>query len=101
VPLKSVTFISLVFLLTTEQGFAGTIQQACLKSHRGAGQRALCACIQDVADRTLSSRDQKLAARFLVDPDKAERARKSSRRSDEAFWGRYENFGEAAKFYCN
>lgn len=80
--------------------FAGQIEQACLKSDRGYGQRALCTCIQDAANMTLTPGDQRLAATFFADPNRAQEVRQSRRRQHEAFWERYENFGVAAETFC-
>lgn len=80
--------------------FAGQIEQACLQSERGYGQRALCTCIQDAANMTLTPRDQRLAATFFSDPHRAQEVRQSRRRQHEAFWERYENFGVAAETFC-
>lgn len=79
--------------------FAGPIDSACLKSGRNAN-RALCGCIQQVADQTLSRTDQRKAAKFFKDPHKAQEVRQSDRASDEAFWRRYKNFGATAEAYC-
>ncbi len=80
--------------------FAEQIERACMKSERGAGNRALCGCIQDAANMTLSASDQRLAASFFVDPHKAQEVRQSSSRRNEAFWTRYQNFGETAETFC-
>lgn len=79
---------------------AGAIERACLSSERAAGNRMLCNCIQQAADRTLTRRDQQVAARFFRDPDKAQEVRMSNRRSDEAFWERYQSFGAFAEVVC-
>ena len=79
---------------------ADPIERACLKSDRPAS-RALCGCIQDVADLTLTNRDQRLASSFFSDPQKAQDIRMSDRRSHEAFWDRYKAFGETAETYCS
>ena len=79
---------------------ADTIRSACLKSERGIGQPRLCRCIQSAADRTLSGRDQKRAARFFRNPEEAQRTRRSDSRRDEAFWDRYERFGDTARKVC-
>ena len=79
---------------------AGSIERACLKSDRGSGQRHLCGCIQSAANVTLTARDQKLAAGFFANPEKAQEVRTSNRRGDEAFWERYRQFGETAQVYC-
>ena len=79
---------------------AGAIERACLSSDRPGISRALCGCIQQTADVTLSTRDQRLAAQFFKDPHKAQEVRQSDRRSDEEFWDRYVKFGAAAESYC-
>ena len=80
--------------------FAEQIERACLKSERGGGQRSLCGCIQDAANLTLSSSDQRRAAAFFDDPHQAQVVRQSDRRRDEAFWKRYKNFGQTAETFC-
>jgi hypothetical protein len=93
--------LAVTFLLVSAAGAqAKQIERACLKSDRNGAGRALCGCIQDVADLTLSTRDQKLAARFFADPQKAQDIRQSDRRSYELFWERYKEFGEAAEEFC-
>lgn len=92
--------ILVFFSLTAFPAQADTIRHACLKSERGNGQRLLCNCIQDAADKTLSNRDQSKAARFFRDPDAAQKVRRSDRRGDENFWERYEQFGQAAERSC-
>ncbi|MBD3680046.1 MAG: hypothetical protein HUJ27_16800 [Rhodobacteraceae bacterium] len=79
---------------------ADVIERACMASDRAAGNRALCGCIQDVANITLSRNDQKTAARLFRDPDRAQQVRMSSRSSDERFWQSYRSFGETAEVYC-
>ena len=79
---------------------AETIRKACLFSDRGRVQPRLCSCLQGAADRTLSAKDQRTAAGFFRDPDEAQRVRRSDRRRDEAFWERYERFGETARKAC-
>ncbi|MCP3972138.1 MAG: hypothetical protein GY717_17800 [Rhodobacteraceae bacterium] len=79
---------------------AGTIERACLKSDRTAANRALCGCIQDVADFTLSGTEQRLAAKFFKDPHMAQEIRQSDRQSHEVFWKKYKTFGRTAETYC-
>lgn len=81
--------------------WADRIKSACLASERGQGQRTLCGCIQDAADLTLTDRDQRLAAQFFADPDRAQEVRQSNRRRDEEFWDRYENFSQMAQTFCD
>jgi hypothetical protein len=79
---------------------AGTIERACMASDRAANNHALCGCIQQVADMTLSGKDQRQAAKFFKDPQKAQDIRQSDNRSHEEFWLRYKAFGQAAAQYC-
>lgn len=79
---------------------AGPIERACLRSDRDAANRAICSCIQQVADMTLPGGDQRRAARFFADPDRAHETWMSQRASDDAFWERYKNFGATAEAYC-
>ena len=79
---------------------AGTIKNACLTAER-RGDPGLCACIQAAADRTLSKRDQKLAASFFRDPDRAQEIRRSDRRAHEVFWERYRAFNAVAEAICS
>jgi hypothetical protein len=78
---------------------AGPIERACMASDRG-GDRSLCSCIQQAADMTLSGGDQRRAAKFFKDPDRAHATWVSQSASDDAFWDRYKEFGETAEAYC-
>ena len=89
-----------MFLCISGPAAAAPIQAACLKSDRGAGKRALCSCVQKVADTTLSTRDQRLAASFFADPHRAQEIRQSSSRRHAEFWERYKIFGARAERYC-
>ena len=79
---------------------AGPIERACLRSDRDAANRRVCSCIQQVADMTLRGGDQRRAAKFFADPDRAHETWMSQRESDDAFWERYKNFGATAEAYC-
>ena len=79
---------------------AGTIQRACMAGDR-PGNARLCSCIQAAADRTLTTTDQRLAAEFFRNPDRAQEIRMSDRRAHEVFWKRYKNFGAVAEAYCS
>lgn len=92
------TFIAILFIPGAVA--AGDIERACLGSDRAGGNRALCGCIQDAADLTLSTSDQRRAAGFFRDPHQAQVVRQSDRRSDEIFWDRYQQFGQAAESFC-
>ena len=79
---------------------AGVVERACLKSDRKAASRALCACIQDVADITLTRSDQRKAAKFFHDPDRAQQVRMAKSDASNGFWRKYKNFGDTAAAYC-
>jgi hypothetical protein len=79
---------------------AGPIERACMNSDRKGANRQVCSCIQQAADMTLRSTDQRRAAKFFSDPDEAQKVRVSDRPSDDAFWDRYKSFGEAAEAFC-
>ena len=98
--MRRLILLAAVVVVVAPPVAARQIEQACLKSQRALGQRALCDCIQAAADMTLTKRDQKLAATFFADPHRAQEVRQSKRRRDEDFWDRYENFGRLAQTYC-
>jgi len=86
-------------VLAGSSAMAGPIDKACIRAGRTADP-ALCGCIQQVADNTLSRSDQRRAAKFFEDPDMAQETRVSDHSSDEDFWLRYKNFAQAAEAYC-
>ena len=79
---------------------AGPVETACNRSDRDAASRSLCACVGQVADQTLRGADQRRAAAFFRDPEKAHKAWMSKRASDDAFWERYKAFGAQAEASC-
>lgn len=97
---KTLIAASLLALVLPLTATAGPIESACLKSDRKVANRALCGCIQQVADMTLKGGDQRKAAKFFKDPDQAQKVRMSKSDSDNEFWARYKNFGETAAAYC-
>ena len=101
--MKKSAFIAAMVLamaMGSSAASAGAISNACMKTDRKAANRALCGCIQQVADQSLSRSDQRRAAKFFKDPHSAQEIRQSSNRSDEAFWLRYKAFGERAGALC-
>jgi hypothetical protein len=80
---------------------AGPIENACVRSDRPNVSRSLCACIQAVANQTLNRSDQRQAARFFRDPQRAQDVRMSKSARDNEFWTRYRAFGEAAELRCS
>lgn len=100
IPLR-IALIGTMFISTSAlPSQAGVVSRACLKSDRQAKSVSLCRCIQDVADHTLSSRDQKLAASFFKDPHRAQEIRQSDRNTHEEFWQRYKAFGQVVAASC-
>lgn len=81
-------------------GVSGEIGRACMTGGRDAASPQLCACVQGVAHQTLSGPDQRRAARFFEDPDRAQETRASQRAGDEAFWQRYSAFADYAEAIC-
>ena len=79
---------------------AGQVEKACLKSDRRAASRELCGCIQNVAKAMFSRSEQKRIAKFFAEPHLTQELRQSDRRSDERFWQKYKQFGDAARSYC-
>ena len=92
--------IAFVIGLSTSAALAGPIERACLKADRKAASRPLCNCVQQVADLTLDSGDQRLAASFFSDPHRAQVIRQSDNTGHEKFWKRYKKFGTSAESYC-
>ena len=88
------------FFLSTTMSMAGPIDRACMASDRQARSLRLCTCIQQVADRTLSRSDQRMAARFFRDPQMAQDIRQSDNQSHGVFWRKYRAFGETAAATC-
>lgn len=78
----------------------GAIETACLRSDRPAAGRALCGCLQRVADATLSAGEQTRGAAFFADPHKSQEAKASDRAADEAFWAKWEAFADTAVKNC-
>ena len=79
---------------------SGDISTACLAADRSAASPALCSCIQQVANQSLSSGDQARAAAFFYEPQLAQDTRQSDNRRDEAFWDRYRAFTDLASEIC-
>ncbi|NBR33445.1 MAG: hypothetical protein EBT90_01915 [Rhodobacteraceae bacterium] len=79
---------------------AEVVKNACLSVERKRADLDTCKCIQVAADATLTVSDQKLAASIILNPEKSQEIRSSSRRSMEQFWERYVNFGDLAEAYC-
>lgn len=92
---------TVAFIVLASAAVAGPIETACNQSDRKAVNGAICSCIQQVADSTLPAADQRVAARFFDNPDKAHKVWTSKSNGDDAFWDRYKSFGEMAQRYCS
>ncbi|PJI84980.1 hypothetical protein BC777_2974 [Yoonia maricola] len=82
------------------RGATGDISRACIDADRSAASPALCSCVQQVANQSLSGSDQARAATFFEDPQLAQDTRQSDRSSDERFWLRYRAFTDLASEIC-
>lgn len=80
---------------------AGPIETACNRSDRAAATRALCRCVDSVAQQMLTRSEQRRAARFFQDPQLAQDTRASRTPMDNEFWTRYRAFGERAEAACS
>ena len=98
--MKQLLLASGILSLSVIAANASQIENACVRSGRDAANRALCGCIQDVADLTLSRTDQKRASKFFRDPQKAQDVRQASNGGRLDFWDRYKEFGETAAEFC-
>ncbi len=78
----------------------GDISEACIAADRRAASPALCSCVQQVANQTLSGREQARAATFFENPQLAQDTRQSDNARDERFWDRYKSFSELATQIC-
>jgi hypothetical protein len=99
-PVLFVAAVAATFSLMSGAASAGPIERACLASDRAASNRALCGCIQQAANATLSGGDQRRAAKFFNDPEAAHATWVSQTASDDAFWERYKSFGQTAEASC-
>jgi hypothetical protein len=97
----AVALTPVVIVVTPSIAMAGPIDRACMASDRRARSPRLCACIQQVADQTLTRADQRMAARFFRDPQMAQDIRQSDNRDHEIFWRKYRAFGETAAATCS
>ncbi len=79
---------------------AGPLENACLRLDRAQATRAMCRCIDSVAQRTLTRSEQRRAAAFFRDPQRAQDVRMSKSARDNEFWTRYRAFGAAAEQAC-
>ncbi len=97
---KTSLLLAAAIAMAAPMAQANAVERACNQSDRRAATPQLCDCIGTVADMTLNRSDQREAARFFRDPQRAQDVRMSDRRSDEAFWDRYVAFGATAEATC-
>lgn len=79
----------------------GPISKACMASDRKRRSRALCGCIQAVANDTLTSSQQRRAVGFYSNLQEAQDIRQSDRANDERFWKAYRDYGDRAAAQCS
>ncbi len=79
----------------------GPIHNACMKSGRKQASAARCGCIQAVADKELSSSEQRRGVRVFSDPHSLPEARQSDRKSDNDFWAVWKAYGQTASTLCS
>ena len=98
--MKHLTIAVIIATLAAPMAYAGPIESACLKSDRKGVNRAVCNCIQQAADLTLTNSEQRKAAKFFNDPHQTQELRQSSKSNDEKLWLRYKEVGNAAQAFC-
>ncbi|MFZ1661881.1 MAG: hypothetical protein WAT77_07955 [Paracoccaceae bacterium] len=76
------------------------IEAACLRTG-GSALSELCSCIQDAADLTLGQGEQRRAATFFRNPDRAQVYQTSTKQADQEFWSRYLTFTQQAQTFCS
>ena len=81
-------------------GPSGEIGSACMEAGRSGANPALCSCVQQAADRTLSRSEQRRAADFFAEPDQAQAARAADDAGSRQFWARYRAFTNTAEALC-
>ena len=97
---KVAAFLILSTLVGCGPRATGAIGQACIAADRQAATPALCSCVQQVANQTLSNADQRRAVAFFAEPDLAQSTRQADGSANEAFWDRYTAFAETARRSC-
>ena len=102
VPLLSalVLTLSVAGALAPVPAKANPIERACLESSRAAGDRELCSCVGEAANRTLTARQMREGARFFTDPQRAQEVRDSTSRRHEDMWRAWNDFGQTAEDMC-
>ena len=96
----AIAAISVAVLFGPSDVSANPIETACIQSDRPGVTRELCRCIGGAAAMTLSQSDMREGARFFRDPGRAQEVQLSDTRRDDAFWSRWQRFGETAEQLC-
>ena len=78
----------------------GAYGEACMGASRPGANAALCSCVQQVANRMLSASDQRLAATFFEDEERANAMMINDSPAADAFWVRYRAFTDQAERSC-
>lgn len=78
----------------------GDVSKACMSAGRQAANPALCSCVQQAANQSLTGAEQRRAAAFFADPQRAQDTRQSGNSGDRAFWTRYRAFTSLAETMC-
>jgi hypothetical protein len=79
---------------------SGPIATACRAAGRKQASRARCGCVQAVANRSLTSSEQRRGAAFFSDPHKAQVTRQSDNPANEKFWKKWKAYGVQASKQC-
>lgn len=78
----------------------GPIHDACRAAGRRGATRERCGCVQWVADRELTHRQQQRGARYFTDQQQLQEVRQSDDRSNSDFWQAWSRFGSRAGGLC-
>ncbi len=78
----------------------GDVSKACMSAGRQAANASLCSCVQQAANQSLTAAEQRRAAAFFADPQRAQDTRQSGSTSDRNFWTRYRAFVTRAEAMC-
>jgi phytoene dehydrogenase-like protein len=98
--LITVAILTIAACAPSTRGVNGEVAKACIAGGRDAANRALCSCVQQVANQSLNASDQRRAVTFFDDPETAQQVRQSDRAADNAFWDRYRAFADRAAQIC-
>lgn len=82
---------------------SGPIQKACQAQGRKAASRARCGCVQAVANRELSSADQRRGVKYFKNPHALQEVRQNqdSNPGNKRFWAAWKAYGQRAAQVCS